>query len=324
MRTFITRKSLGVAVLLLGVVMVLGSARRVRPADDAPQPELIGEGVISTPDDEFGGSFSADGNTIYFDKTVSAHYLYTLCEAHFIGGQWSKPEVMRFSGQYRDSDPVLSPDGNTLLFASDRPLAGSGGKSFYIWESKKTPQGWSDPQPLKGSVNNAGSQVFASLANNGNLYFTSDRKGQFDIFRSKFVNGEYQEAEDLGPNVNGAGIWSLEALVAPDESYMLIGSFGRQPGFGNSDIFISYRENGSWTVPKNVGPVINTLAREYSPRVTPDGKWLIFTSERGMQNEKRDKPFTYQEFTEKARGIFNGLGNIYRIRMDYVLRTTKP
>jgi Tol biopolymer transport system component len=316
-------KFLSIAVLMLGVLTVRGSAQRALPADETPQPEIIGEGVISTPDDEFGGSFSADGNTIYFDKTVSAHYLYTLCESHFAGGEWSRPEIMRFSGQYRDSDPVLSPDGNTLMFASDRPLAGSGGKSFYIWESKKTAQRWSDPQPLKGSVNSAGSQVFASLANNGNLYFTSDRKGQFDVYRAKFVNGEYQEAEDLGPNINGAGIWSLEALVAPDESYMLIGSFGRQPGFGNSDIFISYPENGSWTMPKNLGPVINTLAREYSPRVTPDGKWLIFTSERGMQNEKRDKPFTYQEFTEKARGIFNGLGNIYRIRMDYVLRTTR-
>jgi Tol biopolymer transport system component len=319
-----TSKFLAAAVLILGVLTVRGTAPRISTADDTPQLEIIGEGVISTPDDEFGGSFSADGNTIYFDKTVPAHYLYTLCESHFAGGKWSQPEVMRFSGQYRDSDPVLSPDGNTLLFASDRPLAGSEGKSFYIWTSKKTASGWSDPQPLKGSVNSAGSQVFASLASNGNLYFTSDRKGQFDIYRSRLVNGEYQEAEDLGPKVNGAGIWSLEALVAPDESYILIGSFGRQPGFGNSDIFISYAENGGWTVPKNLGPVINTLAREYSPRVTPDGKWLIFTSERGMQNEKRDKPFTYQEFTEKARGIFNGLGNIYRIRLDYVLNTTKP
>ncbi|PYK73019.1 MAG: hypothetical protein DME44_02660 [Verrucomicrobia bacterium] len=30
--------------------------------------------------------------------------------------------------------------------------------------------------------------------------------------------------------------------------------------------------------------------REYSPRLTPDGKRLIFTSERGMGTEQRTKP----------------------------------
>lgn len=312
------------AVGLLGARGTIGHAHARGTAEETAQAELIGEGVISTPDDEFGGSISPDGTAMYFDKTVPPHYLYTLCVSHLLKGAWTTPEVMPFSGQYRDSDPVLSPDGNTLLFASDRPLAGSRGKSFYIWASTKTKNGWSEPKALEGPVNSEGSQVFASLASNGNLYFTSDRKGQFDIYRSRLVNGKYAEAEDLGPKINDPTISSLEAFVAPDESYLLIGSFGRQPGFGNSDIFISYNENGTWSVPKNLGPAINTLAREYSPRVTPDGKWLIFTSERGMQSEKRDKSFTYAEFTEKARGIFDGLGNIYRIGMDYVLRTTRP
>ena len=285
---------------------------------------MIGEGVISTPNDEFGGSISPDGQEIYFDATVPPHYLYTMCVSRLLRGAWSKPEVLPFSGQYRDSDPVLSPDGKTLLFASDRPLAGSRGKSFYIWAAQKTATGWNQPRPLEGAVNSEGSQVFASVSNNGDLYFTSDRKGQFDIYRSRLVNGKYSDAEDLGPKINGPDISSLEAFVAPDESYLLIGSFGRQPGYGNSDLFISYNEAGSWSVPKNLGPAINTLAREYSPRVTADGKWLIFTSERGMQTEKREKALSYQEFTEKSRGIFDGLGNIYRIPMDYVLRSTRP
>ena len=68
-----------------------------------------------------------------------------------------------------------------------------------------------------------------------------------------------------------------------------------------------------WSKPKNLGPVINTAAREYSPRISPDGKWLIFTSERGMQTEHRDQTFTSEEFSSKARSTFNGLGNIYRI-----------
>jgi Tol biopolymer transport system component len=292
---------------------------------DAPKPEMIGQGIISTPDDEFGGSLSPDGKTIYYDVTVPPHYLYVICQSRLVDGKWQKPEVMPFSGQYRDSDPVLTPDGNTLLFASDRPRNGVSSERFYIWAAKKTANGWSEPQVLEGSINSAGSQVFASMANNGNIYFTTDRKtGQFDIYRSRLVNGKYQEAEDLGSPVNEEGVWSLEALIAPDESYLLIGSFGRQPGFGNSDLYISYNQNGVWTKPKNLGPVVNTAAREYSPRISPDGKWLIYTSEQGMQTEKRDQPFTAQEFSERSRGVLNGLGNVYRIPMEYVLRETRP
>ncbi|HEV3040038.1 MAG TPA: hypothetical protein VHA33_19895 [Candidatus Angelobacter sp.] len=311
------------ATALLAATLVAKSL----PADspDAPTPELIGEGTVSTPADEFGGALSLDGTSLYYDITVPPHYLYVLCESRLINGKWQKPEVLPFSGLYRDSDPVLTPDGKTLLFASDRPRHGVASNRFYIWAADKTATGWSKLRALEGPVNSEGSQVFASMARNGNLYFTSDRNnGRFDIYRSRFVNGEYQPAEDLGENVNGEGIWSLEALVAPDESYLLIGSFGRQPSFGNSDLFISYNQNGTWSKPKNLGPVINTAAREYSPRVTPDGKWLFFTSERGMQTEQRDQPYSNDEFRKRAQGIFNGLGNIYRIPMEYVLRTTMP
>jgi hypothetical protein len=314
-------------LLILGATLFGISAAQVAPqsADDTPKPELIGEGVISTSDDEFGGSLSPDGSTLYYDVTVPAHYLYVICESHLVNGKWQRPEVLPFSGLYRDSDPVLTPDGNTLLFASDRPRNGAESQSFYIWSAQKTAHGWSEPHALDGPVNSDGSQVFASRANNGNLYFTSDRnKGKFDIYRSRLVDGKYQPAEDLGPNINGDGVFSLEALIAPDESYLLIGSFGRQPSFGNSDLFISYNQSGTWSKPKNLGPVINTAAREYSPRISPDGKWFIFTSERGMQTEKRDQPFSSEEFSSKASGIFNGLGNLYRIPMEYVLRNAAP
>lgn len=316
-----------IASVMLAWVCAGALATRPPRAQDAnvPEPEMIGEGVISTPDDEFGGAISPDGADIYFDKTVPPHYLYIICASHFSAGKWMRPEILPFSGEYRDSDPVLSPDGQTLFFASDRPFRGSPSKDFHIWAAKKAAHGWNDPIALEGPVNEEGSQDFASIADNGNLYFTSDRRsGRFDIYRSRLENGKYLAAENLGAGMNGDGIESLEAFVAPDESYLLIGSFGRQPSFGNSDLFISFNQNGGWTVPRNLGPVINTPAREYSPRVTPDGKWLIFTSERGMTSEKRDAPFTYREFSERSRGILDGLGNIYRIPMEYVLRTTRP
>ena len=314
-------------VAIAGAHSLLASLRDARHEEEASlQPEMIGEGVISTPDDEFGGTLSPDGQTLYFDKTVPAHYLYILCQSKLVHGKWSEPSVLPFSGEYRDSDPVLSPNGRTMFFASDRPVAprARDERRFQIWQVTQTAQGWSAPSIVPGAINSEGSQVFASVTNDGTMYFTSSRTtGSYGIFRARLVGGKYADAEDLGPVVNGPGIASLEAWIAPDESYLLIGSFGRAGGYGNSDLFVSFPDGGKWGKPINLGPLVNTSAREYSPRVTADGEWLYYASEQGFPYEKHEQPVSFQQFKDGMRAIRNGLGNIYRIPWKPILEAAR-
>jgi len=175
---------------------------------------------------------------------------------------------------------------------------------------------------LSGPVNEKGNTEFISFAANGNLYFTSDRNDtSFDVYRSRLVEGQYQPAESLGPAVND-GRYTIEAFVAPDESYILLGSFALD-SLGNADLYISYNRGGDWSKPVNLGSTINTRARDYSPRISPDGKYLVFSSERGFPTDNREQPMTYDDFMQKTRGTMNGLGNIYRIPMEYVLKNAK-
>jgi ketosteroid isomerase-like protein len=288
------------------------------------EPAIVGEGIISTPQDEFGGSFSPDGKTIYFDRSVPPHYLYTMWESHLIGNTWQTPELLPFSWQYRDSDPVLSPDGKKLLFVSDRPVNGKDPHHYEIWMCEQDGDKWSEPKNL-GPIVNTHSQYFASMANNGNLYFsatTADNDSEIDVFISRFVDGKYTTPVNLGPQINGKGIVNIEAFVSPNEKFLLIGAFNRPDSVGSSDIYVSYNQNGKWSAPLPV-TAINTAAREYSPRLIPDGKRLIFTSERGMGTEKRDKPWTMVEFEQKSRSIWNGLGNIYSVPIDVLPKPPK-
>jgi WD40-like Beta Propeller Repeat len=304
-----------------------GPSAAPRPADaeeGIPAAELIGEGVISTDDDELGGGVTSDGNTLIFEKSAAPHYLYMMCESQLVNGKWGKPEILPFSGQYRDTDPVLAPDGQSILFASDRPVNGKDLHRWSIWSARKSASGWEEAKLVPGPVNKQGSQVFASLAANGNIYFASDRKtGTYDVFRSEFVDGEYQEAEDLGPIINGPGISTFEATIAPDEDYLLLGSFGRQPGYGSSDIYVSFSEGGKWGQPLNLGTQVNTKARDYSPRISGDGKWLYFTSERGFLDQKSEQPYTVQSLSEGLASVTNGLGNLYRIPLEPVLKAAR-
>jgi len=311
------------------------SQSEVSPPDEVPSPEVIGEGIISTDEDELGGGVMPDGQTLIFEKSAAPHYLYIMCESHLVNGVWSKPEILPFSGQYRDTDPVIAPDGESILFASDRPVGGKDLHRWSIWRALRMKKGniagkeggdeivWSEPELVAGAVNSEGSQVFASIAANGNIYFASSRKtGNYDVFCAKLVDGEYKSVEELGP-LNGPGIDTFEAVIAPDESHLLLGSFGREGGYGSSDIFVSYRKGQGWGKPINLGPQINGKARDYSPRISADGEWLYFTSEKGFLDDKREQPFTYQEVNSELNGVNNGLGNLYRVPLDPVLRAVR-
>src|SRR5262249_493359 len=152
---------------------------------------------------------------------------------------------------------------------------------------------------LPGAVNSEGSAVFASMSANGTVYFSSSRKtGQYDVFRSRLENGQYQTAEDLGSAFNSPGINTFESMVAPDEAYILLGSFGRPGGFGSSDLFVSFQQQGQWSNIINLGPQVNTRARDYSPRISANGEWLYFTSETGFLDVAPKQAYSYPLFNE--------------------------
>jgi Tol biopolymer transport system component len=72
-------------------------------------------------------------------------------------------------------------------------------------------------------------------------------------------------------------------FIAPDGSYLLFSGRGREDGRGNGDIYVRFWlsrwERWSEALPLPAG--INTGASELCPVVTPDGRFLFFTSSRG-------------------------------------------
>jgi len=285
------------------------------------EPRLFGEGIISTSDDEFGGTFTPDGKTVFFSKSVLRFYTDVICYSKFSDGKWQTPEVAPFSGKYRDFDPVISADGTKMLFTSDRPVAGEEESNYDIWMVTKTADGWSEPIHLDTTINSSYNEHFASMAANGTIYFSSERPGALggsgdaDIYRSRLVDGKYMPAEHLGDSVSSKA-YELDCVVAPDESFLLIGSYGREGGFGNYDIYVSRNTNGKWSPAKNLGAKVNSSFRDYSPRISPDGKYLFFTSEKDFSAPPWQGFKDYDELREKFHGILNGAGNIYQIELE--------
>ena len=288
------------------------------PADSAAH--LVGEGAVSTPANEFGGTISPDGKELYFARSVPRSYFYAIFVSRLERGRWSTPEIAPFSGLYRDFDVNLSPDGSRLFFVSDRPVNGKRPADYNFWVIDRVGRGWSAPRPLEDPLNSAAGDWFISAAADGTVYFASardDSTGYSAIYRSRRVKGRYGPPERLPPEVNLPGAFLTEPAIAPDQSYLLFSAtFGNIDGY---DIYISYRGNGGWTKAERLNDRVNTDTRDYSPRLTPDGRTLIFTSERHFGTGGIATPLGYAELVRASGSVLNGHGNIYAIPLRAAL-----
>lgn len=285
---------------------------------DTLRPELWQTGVISTAENEMNAAFTPDGRTLYFARKGGDGRFAVILESRDRGnGRWSAPTVASFSGQYPDYDPIVSPDGRQLLFISKRPVNGTAPRpDFDIWVAARTASGWGAPRRLDAPINTDGDELYPSVASDGTLYFSScgrsDSKGRCDLYRAPLVNGRYPTVEHLGGPINTSAS-ETDPYVAPDQSYIVFAVYGRTDGAGDGDLYVSHREGDVWTAPRPLGSGVNTVAREYCPIVSPDGRWLYFTSQRGFTDRPQERPLTAREFADSLRSVRNGQGDIYRI-----------
>jgi Tol biopolymer transport system component len=102
--------------------------------------------------------------------------------------------------------------------------------------------------------------------------------GGSDIYRSEYGSGQYKKPENLGRAINTEANEG-DVCVAPDESFLIVSSSGRPDSYGKGDLYISIRQkDGSWSYAENMGETINSSETEYCPMLSPDGKYLFFTS----------------------------------------------
>lgn len=243
-------------------------------------PLVFGEGIISTDSYEFAITFSPGMDELYFTRRrpEEDNKIYAM---KLMDGKWSNPELAFFTtAEGWDFEPHINPKGDKLYFGSIRPLNDTiGSTGLYQWYCKKETNGWSSPVPLEKPFVDRSVIMFLTSSENGNLYFTTGEKGDkpedWVIYNSVMEDGQYTSIKRMGSQINTNGKWTAHSFIAPDESY-LIYDFKSDKGFGESDLYISFNNNGEWTEPYNMGPEINTDKTEMTPSVSPDGKYLFF------------------------------------------------
>lgn len=279
-------------------------------------PRIYGQEYISTRRHERDFAKSNDGKEIFYSYALPGFNFTVVLTSKFTTGQWTRPTVASFSGSYHDLEPAFSPDGQSLLFISKRPVSDTDSTDDWnIWRILRQEDGWSEPHLVQFPFDTKGNEYYPSQAKNGNLYFTAsldDSYGGEDIYVSVFHDGEYSEPVNLGENINST-MPEFNAFISPDERIILFSSYGREDGIGGGDLYISYKpeEGKEWTPAVNLGQGINSDKMDYCPYVDFDQELLFFTSERLNPGLADKKKRTLDEIQAMDDQISNGLGDIY-------------
>lgn len=233
------------------------SCERAKIIQDTPiemQKKKL-DGQFNSEFSEFHAVKSTDGKSMVFIRGLKFY------DAIFYSVKteegWSKPlninEEIVSDGDYYPTG--LNKDGTKLLLVREKDL----NSDIYISELKNGK--WTPAEKLQGKINTAVQETFASFGNSDNeIYFISDRqggKGGKDIFLSQLNDkGQWDKPKNLGKVVN-TELDEETAVICEDGNTLFFSSKGHF-NMGGYDIFYTYKENGKWVNPRNIGYPLNT------------------------------------------------------------------
>jgi hypothetical protein len=203
-------------------------------------------------------TISNDGKEIYYSELKGYYPINTprIKNYGYAGSKWTGPFNL-FDGYCA---PALSITSDTMYFENDTS------QTFF---STKKGLNWSNPKRILSKLDAA---HYLQVTDKGNYYVSSRPKntiGVSDWCKLEF-SGSDTTAIGLGIPLNTA--WdNLDFFVSKDETFMIVAT-----PFGLS---VSYpKKDGNWTNPRGLGSKINFGLGMWGPFVTPDNKYLFYTT----------------------------------------------
>lgn len=253
------------------------------PPANRPEPQLIQDGTISSPErhETWPAVDPVDGS-LWFSVVEGGFDDQRIVRAPRAGDAWGEPRPVPFSdGRFGDRAPRFSADGSQLFFTSNRPIETWPEGDLNVWVVRRTVDGWGEPTRLPEPVNTPAVDMHASTTRMGDLVLSTRREGT--VGRSDLVwipreGEEYGRAVPL-EEVNDE-LSQSDVLVAPDGSWLIVVVTDHPLGLGGDDLYLVRRTAHGWAPLEHLPAPINSPEYEYGPSLSPDGRWLWFTSHR--------------------------------------------
>ncbi|MBT8086187.1 MAG: PD40 domain-containing protein [Woeseia sp.] len=220
------------------------------------EAEVFAPRIISTDAWEVEAVFAPGMNEFYFTTVGGKYTVPTVVGFRREDNIWKK--YIEFS---RNGEVTFSPDGRRMHMAEGY--------------KERVGNGWSERKSLGPMFEREDWGIMRLSASEKGTYIFDDYKSGDVIRIATLFNGKRQEPKKMGPAVN-TGKWTAHPFIAPDESYLIWDS-EREGGFGESDLYISFRKkDDSWGPAINMGDKVNSDKWDAYASVTPDGKYILF------------------------------------------------
>lgn len=291
------------AAILVGVALFVPSpVETARKFSEWAIPANLGP-LVNSAFADFAPQISSDGLSLYFTSTrpdsFGGENLW-VSQRTGSADPWGPPVNLgsTINTDSNERSPALSGNGHLLFFATDR-LGGVG--AFDIWISWRADThddfAWEPPVNLGTGINTPATDAGPSFfENNGQtnrtrrrrgaeipqLYMASNRPGglgNLDIYVGAVPGGWF------GPPVLVAELSSPQIDLTPSirrDGLEIVIASGRAGTVGGQDLWVSTRQavHDVWSVPVNLGPVVNSVFTENFPSLSFDGETLFFNSNR--------------------------------------------
>lgn len=226
-----------------------------------------------------------------------------LADATLNAAPYDPHRVAGVSSKYDEMLPFLTLDGREMYYlrqVPDKQKTTVYHSEFQLshWQlycSRRTGDTtFTKGEPLPAPFNSGDAEGGLSITADGTeLYYSIIRGGNSDIYMVRRVDGQWQQPEALGPQVNSPDAWDSQPSVSPDGSQLFFAS-NRSGGLGGIDIWRCHRlANGDWSRAENLGKAVNTLGNEKCPFVAADNYTFYFLSDGWQGFGGYDIFFTY-------------------------------
>jgi len=275
-------------------------------------PELFGFDLLANDDAQLALAMSRKGGEMFYSQIRIGETGMSLEQMHsqYVDGRWTAPRPAFFASEHGEIEAFFNTDGDRLYFFSRRPETEPVTRAtrWNLWYVERSNEGWSQPRLLGQPDSLVVRNWSANLLNDTTLYFTARPYEEHilaEIFEVSIAGDNFGEPRTAGSGINTREFTENEPALAPDGSYMVFYSAGRPDNLSDEmvgDLYISFRgEDGSWQEAVRLDEPINSTDEENWPRISPDGQFLFFSSNRREGVEFPDLYWVSTEALERYR-----------------------
>ncbi len=187
------------------------------------------------------------------------------------------------NGEFSDRMPVISSDGKTLYYIRESYDEIKDAATDIYYSEQQQDGNWSLAKNMGAPINNSSHNGLISVSADGNTLILMNTYNEDGSPKGPGIS--ISQKTDIG--------WEIPKKIIIEDYYnnskyveyclssnkkTLIMAVNRKDTYGDKDLYVSFKNDSTFSIPINMGAILNTKESDASPFLAPDDKTLYFST----------------------------------------------